>query len=104
MELATIVNAYLDGLCAAVFKHGGLVNSFQGDGMLAFFGAPHHQPDHADRAIAAAFDIETFAEKFHVEQTARGVEFGHTRVGAHSGLAFVGNVGEIGRASCRERV
>src|SRR6202035_221446 len=54
-ELAEIVNAYLDGLCAAVFKHGGLVNSFQGDGMLAFFGAPLQQLDHADRAIGAAF-------------------------------------------------
>ncbi len=91
--LATIVNAYFDGLCAAVFKHGGLVNAFLGDGMLAFFGAPLQQPDHADRAIAAAFEIESFAEKFSAEQNARGVPFGHTRVGVHSGFAFVGNVG-----------
>lgn len=91
--LATIVNAYFDGLCAAVFKHGGLVNAFLGDGMLAFFGAPLQQPDHADRAIAAAFEIERFAENFSVEQNARGVPFGHTRVGVHSGFAFVGNVG-----------
>jgi adenylate cyclase len=91
--LATIVNAYFDGLCAAVFKHGGLVNAFLGDGMLAFFGAPLPQPDHADRAIAAAFEIEAFAEKFSVEQNARGIAFGHTRVGVHSGFAFVGNVG-----------
>ena len=91
--LATIVNAYFDGLCAAVFKHGGLVNAFLGDGMLAFFGAPLQQPDHADRAIAAAFEIEFFAEKFSAEQNARGVPFGHTRVGVHSGFAFVGNVG-----------
>jgi len=91
--LATIVNAYFDGLCAAVFKHGGLVNAFLGDGMLAFFGAPLQQPDHADRAIAAAFEIEAFAEKFSAEQNARGIPFGHTRVGVHSGFAFVGNVG-----------
>jgi adenylate cyclase len=91
--LATIVNAYFDGLCAAVFKHGGLVNAFLGDGMLAFFGAPLPQPDHADRAIAAAFEIERFAENFSTEQNARGVPFGHTRVGVHSGFAFVGNVG-----------
>jgi len=36
-ELARICNTYFDGLCAAVFKHGGLVNAFLGDGMLAFF-------------------------------------------------------------------
>jgi class 3 adenylate cyclase len=92
-ELAAIVNAYFDGLCAAVFDHGGLVNAFLGDGMLAFFGAPLRQPDHADRAIAAAFEIEIFAERFSAEQQARGIAFGHTRVGVHSGFAFVGNVG-----------
>jgi adenylate cyclase len=92
-ELAQIVNEYFDGLCAAVHRHGGLVNAFIGDGMLAFFGAPQQQPDHADRAIAAALDIETFGEKFHAEQNARGIEFGHTRVGVHTGFAFVGNVG-----------
>ena len=92
-ELAAIVNAYFDGLCAAVFKHGGLVNAFLGDGMLAFFGAPLRQPDHADRAVAAAFEIEIFAEKFSAEQKARGIPFGHTRIGVHSGFAFVGNVG-----------
>ena len=92
-ELAQVCNAYFDGLCAAVFKHGGLVNAFLGDGMLAFFGAPLRQPDHADRAIAAAFEIEIFAENFCAEQNARGIEFGHTRIGVHSGFAFVGNVG-----------
>jgi len=92
-ELAAIVNQYFDGLCAAVFKHGGLVNAFLGDGMLAFFGAPQQQLDHADRAVAAALDIETFGNRFCAEQNARGVAFGHTRVGVHSGHAFVGNVG-----------
>jgi adenylate cyclase len=92
-EVATITNAYFDGVCAAVFKHGGLVNSFQGDGVLAFFGAPQAQADHADRAIGAALEIEKFADKFQAEQRARGVDFGHTRIGVHSGLAFVGNVG-----------
>lgn len=92
-EVAAITNAYFDGLCAAVFQHGGLVNAFMGDGMLAFFGAPHQQPDHVDRAIAAALDIEVFAEKFRSEQNARGVGFGHTRIGVHTGFAFVGNVG-----------
>jgi len=92
-ELAAIVNAYFDGLCTAVFNHGGLVNAFLGDGMLAFFGAPLRQPDHADRAIAAAFEIDAFAERFSTGQKARGIAFGSTRIGVHSGRAFVGNVG-----------
>lgn len=92
-ELAEIINAYFDGVCAAIFSEEGNVNSFMGDGVLAFFGAPQAQPDHADRAVAAAIGINRFAEQFSREQKARGVNFGHTRVGIHTGVAFVGNIG-----------
>ena len=51
------------------------------------------QADHADRAVAAALDIDKFANQFIIDQAARGVEFGHTRIGVHTGFAFVGNVG-----------
>jgi adenylate cyclase len=92
-ELAEIANQYFDGVCGAVFAQEGNVNSFMGDGVLAFFGAPQAQPDHADRAVAAALGINRFAEQFSRDQNARGVNFGHTRVGIHTGIAFVGNVG-----------
>jgi adenylate cyclase len=92
-RLASILNEYLEGVCAAVFANGGLVNAFMGDGVLAFFGAPQAQPDHADRAVAAAFDIDRFAQHFSAEQRARGLNFLHTRIGIHTGFAFVGNVG-----------
>jgi adenylate cyclase len=80
-------------VCAAIFAHGGLLNAFLGDGVLAFFGAPQPQTDHADRAVAAAFDINRFAERFSQEQRAQGVNFLHTRIGIHTGFAFVGMVG-----------
>ena len=48
--LATICNDYFDGVCAAIFEQGGMVNEFIGDAVLAFFGAPHEQPN-ADRAV-----------------------------------------------------
>jgi adenylate cyclase len=92
-RLASILNEYLEGVCAAIFANGGLVNAFLGDGVLAFFGAPQPQADHADRAVAAAFDINRFAERFSQEQRAQGVNFLHTRIGIHTGFAFVGMVG-----------
>ena len=92
-QLATILNEYFEGVCAAIFAHGGLVNAFLGDGVLAFFGAPQAQPDHVDRAVAAAFDIDRFAQRFSDEQQAQGRNFLHTRIGIHTGWAFVGNVG-----------
>ena len=84
-------------MCAAIFKEGGLVNDFAGDGVLAFFGAPQEQPDHADRAVAAALGIDAFARRFSAEQKARGIDFGHTRIGVHSGIAIVGNIGTRSR-------
>ena len=96
-RLASILNEYLEGVCAAIFKHGGLVNAFLGDGVLAFFGAPQPQVDHADRAVAAAFDINRFAERFSQQQRAQGVNFLHTRIGIHTGFAFVGMVGSHDR-------
>ena len=92
-RLASTLNDYLAGVCAAIFANGGLVNAFLGDGVLAFFGAPVPQADHADRAVAAAFDINRFAQRFSDEQRARGVNFLHTRIGIHTGDAFVGMVG-----------
>jgi adenylate cyclase len=91
--LASIANQYFEGVCAAVFANGGLVNAFLGDGVLALFGAPQYQPDHADRAVSAAIEIDRFGLAFSEDQKAHGVQFGHTRVGVHTGLAFVGNVG-----------
>jgi class 3 adenylate cyclase len=95
--LATICNDYFDGVCAAIFEQGGMVNEFIGDAVLAFFGAPHEQPDHADRAVSAALGIDAFACRFTAEQQARGICFGHTRIGVHTGIAMVGNVGTRSR-------
>jgi adenylate cyclase len=95
--LSTICNDYFDGVCGAIFEQGGMVNEFIGDAVLAFFGAPHAQPDHADRAVAAALGVDAFASRFSAEQKARGINFGHTRIGVHTGIAMVGNVGTRSR-------
>ena len=74
-----------------------MVNEFIGDAVLAFFGAPLAQIDHADRAVSAALAIDEFADRFSAEQRARGVDFGHTRIGVHTGTAIVGNIGTRAR-------
>jgi adenylate cyclase len=95
--LAPILNAYFDGACAAIFAHGGMVNEFVGDAILAFFNAPVDQPDHATRALAAARALDRFAETFRRDQNARGIPFGATRIGVHTGTALVGNFGSSQR-------
>jgi adenylate cyclase len=95
--LSSLCSEYFEGVCAAIFEQGGLVNEFIGDAVLAFFGAPHPQPDHADRAVSAALGIDAFASRFSAEQRARGINFLHTRIGVHTGAAMVGNFGSRSR-------
>ena len=95
--LASMCNEYFEGVCAAIFAEGGMVNEFIGDAVLAFFGAPLDQPDHADRAVSAALGVDAFGRRFSAEQEARGIHFGHTRIGVHTGIAMVGNVGTRSR-------
>ena len=96
-HLLPALNAYLDGVCDAVMRHGGLVMDFAGDGVLALFGAPADLPDHAARAVACARDMFAFTETFRREQSVDGLHFGHTRIGLHTGEAMVGNFGSSHR-------
>jgi len=56
-QVIAVLNRYLDAVSTAVFAHGGTVVSYQGDGVMAVFGAPLPQPDHAVRAFRAAREI-----------------------------------------------
>jgi len=91
--VSVLLNTYFEGVCRAVLEHGGMVNEFLGDSVLAFFGAPLAQDDHCARALAAARAIDAFAERFRRERIAEGIAFGATRIGVHGGVAMVGNFG-----------
>ena len=90
-DLATLLNAYLDGMSRIVLDHGGTLDKFIGDAVVALFGAPVDQADHARRAIECALALDVFAEDFRRRHTAEGL--GATRIGVHSGEATVGNFG-----------
>jgi adenylate cyclase len=90
-RLGKTLNRYLDGVSAIVLDHGGTLDKYIGDAVVAFFGAPEPQADHAARAIACAAAIDLFAESFRAAHTAEGL--GVTRIGVNSGEAVVGNFG-----------
>lgn len=91
--LAEILNEYLGEMTGIVFAHDGTVAKIVGDALHVLFGAPGDQPDHADRGIACALDLDGFAEEFRARWRARGVDLGATRIGVHAGPAIVGNFG-----------
>jgi class 3 adenylate cyclase len=90
---SVIINAYFDGLIDILWKHEALVDKMTGDGVIALFGAPVSQPDHADRGLACARDIAIFSQAYSAKMAAEGVKFGRTRVGLNSGIGMVGNFG-----------
>ena len=92
-ELARVLNAYLEGMTDIVQKHGGMVDKFIGDAVFAIFNAPIDLPDHARAAVKCALEMDRFSCRFSQEQNARGVPFGRTRIGIHTGTAVVGNFG-----------
>ena len=91
--LAHMLNAYLDGVCAAILQLEGTIDKFIGDAVFAIFNAPADQPDHAERAVHCALAIDRFSEAFRAELRPQGIALGKTRIGVHTGPAIVGNFG-----------
>lgn len=98
-RVAALLNAYLDGMCDIVLDHGGTIDKFVGDAVVAFWGAPIAREDDADRAIQAMVGIVNFTRDFSAQHHETGAPLGRTRAGLHYGEAVVGNFGGEGRLS-----
>ncbi|HEV2746352.1 MAG TPA: adenylate/guanylate cyclase domain-containing protein [Allosphingosinicella sp.] len=96
-QLSTLLNRYLDVLSDTVLDHGGTIDKFVGDAVVAFWGAPIARPDDADRAIRAAIAMYEAGEEFHNLTGGEFPPIGCTRVGVHRGDAVIGNFGGKGR-------
>jgi class 3 adenylate cyclase len=89
----SLLQGYFEGMLKIALGFGGTVERIIGDSILVFFGAPAAQPDHQRRAVMCALEWDKYCEQFRREQLARGIPMGRTRIGVHTGLAVVGNVG-----------
>jgi adenylate cyclase len=87
-EVLAAVNELFEQIVPIIHEHGGRIDKFVGDGLLAVFGAPRRQPDHADQALAAALEIADNLRSSH------GLRFG---IGLNSGKVIAGNIGGAGR-------
>ena len=98
-EVIDILNRYLTEMTDAIMGHGGTLIGYLGDGIIAIFGAPLEQADHADRALAAANEmLGPRMTSFNEWLEERGVaEPFETGIGVNSGLFMAGNVGSQDR-------
>jgi adenylate cyclase len=90
-----VLNRYLSAMSDVILKHGGTLIGFQGDGILAAFGTPIEQPDHADRALSATREmvgqaLDGFNAWLQEESIGGSFRIG---VGLNSGVIMAGNVG-----------
>ena len=92
-ELMAMTNMYHGLMADAVEENGGYVNQFLGDAVMAIFGAPVHDPDHAVHAARAALRIVETVMRAKAEADARGAPGYTVKVGLNTGPAVAGNVG-----------
>ncbi|HEV8584905.1 MAG TPA: adenylate/guanylate cyclase domain-containing protein [Methylomirabilota bacterium] len=91
--IAAHLNEYFDAMRAAIFAHQGMINDFIGDAVMAVFGAPLSDPDHALHAVQAAAHMDRALAELNQKWTARGLPLFHMGIGIHTGSVFAGNVG-----------
>ncbi len=92
-EVAELMESYFTHAVEAIFVNGGTLDKFIGDCVMAFFGAPMSQPDHALRAVKAAVQICEALDTWNAERERQGLRRIAARIGINSGPVVVGDIG-----------
>jgi len=92
-EVAEFLSHFFGCAVESIFTYGGTLDKFIGDAVMAFFGAPIQQDDHADRAVMAGLMLQRLIGQWNDERTKANLPIVRVRVGINSGPAVVGNVG-----------
>jgi adenylate cyclase len=92
-EVLRLLNSYFGMAVNILFRHEGTLDKFMGDGMMALFGAPIHQPDAPIRAVRAATEIQAAVRDWNLELVKAGHEQIHIGIGIASGPVVAGAMG-----------
>ena len=92
--IGELLNDYFGRMADIVFEHEGTLDKFIGDAILAVFGAPFDQPDHAERAVAAALDMRRELMRFNAGRPGDPIQM---RIAINSGRALTGDLGSAKR-------
>ncbi len=92
-EVVEHLNEYLQEMTDIIFKWEGTLDKFVGDEIMAFWGAPLDQPDHAERAVKCALNMSDRLGELQAKWRAEGKEPLDNGIGLNTGDVLVGNIG-----------
>ena len=92
-RIAAHLNEYFDAMTSAIFAHRGMINDFVGDAVMAVFGAPVADAEHAWHAVQSARDMDRALGALNRRWDAAGLPRLRMGIGIHTGAVFAGNVG-----------
>ena len=98
-QTVEVLTAYFNAMTPIVHATGGTVDKFIGDAVMAFWGAPLDDPQHAEHAVTAAISMQQAMQVLVADLRARGLPPIHMRICLHTGRVVVGNVGSEQRFS-----
>ena len=96
-ETVSLLNEYFTEMVDVIFQHGGILDKYMGDGIMALFGAPFLGDNDADNAVAAADDMMQRLAELNVRRQAAGQEALAIGIGFSTGPAVIGNIGSVRR-------
>lgn len=96
-ELVGLLNEYLSRMTGIVFRYDGTLDKYEGDAVMAFWGAPIPQNDHALRACTSALEMQSALLELRQHWAAKGRPTIKVRIGINSGEMVVGNMGGTGK-------
>jgi len=95
--LVELINYYLDTMTKIILKHGGTIDKYMGDCIMAFWNAPLECPDHADKAVMTAIEILDAGKELQKELEDKGLPTIGVGIGINTGDCIVGNMGSESR-------
>ncbi|MEM7183005.1 MAG: adenylate/guanylate cyclase domain-containing protein [Spirochaetota bacterium] len=92
-EVLQFLNSYMERMIDVIVEHGGIIDKFMGDGILATFGVPVRSENHAEQALKAALDMQNSLIELNAKRKRENKSAIRIGIGLHTGVVIAGNIG-----------